>query len=413
MPLRLSFSAALTALLTFFSLLGAAQSCLGVENPAVKYCLALGYQYIGTADSSGNAQGYCRLPDNSLVEAWAFFQGMSGQQYSYCAGKGLRIETRTRAHPQGFTTRRAVCIADENLPGMKAGTELDLLELLQGQGKGFIQLSPRQAPLNAVSPKSEQFNEIPARMLIETFDWRDQDQHSYIGPVRDQGACGDCYAFGAAAAAETAYNIRHHRYDENTVDFSESFIAWCLGAYGPYSEHFSGCNGADYEYAELDALTREGVTLELNFPYTEEDPGSCTHNNDPVHIFSGWGRIPPNDTAGIKKAIMKYGALDAAIFAPADFIFYSGGLYSDGQTECPDGAWTETNHAVALVGWGKDAVTGEYWILRNSWGVGWGENGYMKIAMKAARVACATAFLQYTPPAYFPPIPALYLLRKK
>lgn len=382
-----------------------------MENPAAKYCLTLGYQYIRTTDSSGNVKGHCWLPDNTQVEVWEFFQGKAGQQYSYCARKGLRTETRTRSHAQGFTTQRAVCVGREDRPGMKAGVELDLLDLLLSQEKGFIRHSPRQIPSGAVSRKPEIYSEIPTRAIPDTFDWRDQDQHSYIGPVRDQGACGDCYAFGAAAAAEAAYNIHFHKYDEKTVDFSESYIAWCLGAYGPYSEHFSGCNGADFEYAELEALTREGVTQEQYFPHTEEDPGSCTHQDGHRHIFSGWGRIAPNDIAGIKNAIMEYGVLDAAIFAPAELIFYSRGIYSDEETDCPDGACTATNHGVALVGWGSDGVQGDYWILRNSWGAGWGENGYLKIAMKAARVACSTAFLQS--PASMPPLPAMYLLGRE
>lgn len=410
---RISSSVFVTALVALVSLVGGGKSCLGMENPAVKYCLTLGYQFIGTTDSLGNMAGHCLLPDNTKAEVWDFFRGKVGQQYSYCARKGFRTETRARSHYQGFTTQRAVCVGEGDRPGKKTGVELDLLDLLQSEEEGFIRYSPRQIPSNAISRRSEKYSEIPSRTLPETFDWRDQHQHTYIGPVRDQGACGDCYAFGVAAAAEAAYNIHHLKFDENTVDFSESYIAWCLGAYGPYSEHFSGCNGADFEYAELESMTREGVTQEHHFPYIEEDPGSCTHHNDPVHIFSGWGRIAPNDIAGIKNAIMEYGVLDASILAPAELIFYSGGIYTNEQTDCPDGAWTATNHGVALVGWGYDAVQGGYWILRNSWGAGWGKNGYMRIAMKAARVACSTAFLKYTPPPSMPSIPALYLLRKE
>lgn len=385
-----------------------------MENPAVKYCLTLGYKYIGTTDSKGNEEGHCLLPDNTRADVWEFFRGKVGQEYSYCAREGFRTETRTRPHSQGFTTQRAVCVGGTDRPGMKTGVEVDLLDLLQSREEGFIQHSPRKTPSAAVLRRAEKYSEFPGTALPEAFDWRFRNQHSYIGPVRDQGACGDCYAFGAAAAAEVAYNIRHDKYDENTIDYSESYIAWCLGTYGPYSEHFSGCNGADFEYAEFEALTREGIIQERYFPYIEEDPGSCTHQNDPVHIFSGWGRIAPNDITGIKNAIMEYGILDAAILAPAELIFYSGGIYGDGQTDCPDGFRTATNHGVALVGWGHDAVQGDYWILRNSWGAMWGENGYMKIAVKAARVACSTAFLAHPHQPSMPLIPAaLYLLRKE
>ncbi len=103
-----------------------------MENPAVKYCLMLGYQYIGATDSSGNETGHCLLPDNSRVEVWEFFQGKVGQQYSYCEQKGFRTETLTQSPSPGFITQRAVCVGPDH-PGTKDGVELDLLDLLQSQ----------------------------------------------------------------------------------------------------------------------------------------------------------------------------------------------------------------------------------------------------------------------------------------
>jgi Cysteine protease len=54
------------------------------------------------------------------------------------------------------------------------------------------------------------------------------NQKSYIGPVRNQGDCGSCYAFGAIAAAEAVYNLKYDLYDTNCADFSESYLAFCL-----------------------------------------------------------------------------------------------------------------------------------------------------------------------------------------
>ena len=94
--------------------------------------------------------------------------------------------------------------------------------------------------------------------LPSKFDSRDIDGKAYIGPVRDQGPNGTCYSFGACAAAEGVFNKTYDLYDENAVDFSESYIAWSLGTISPYSDHFYGGEGADYEYAELTALTLPG-----------------------------------------------------------------------------------------------------------------------------------------------------------
>ncbi|HQH11869.1 MAG TPA: C1 family peptidase, partial [Candidatus Sumerlaeota bacterium] len=89
--------------------------------------------------------------------------------------------------------------------------------------------------------------------LPAAFDWRNHNGHSYIGAIRDQGNCGSCYAFGAAAAAEGAWNAAQGLYDANCSDFSEAFIAFCLSQ---YYDGFYGCEGADYDYEELDAIVK-------------------------------------------------------------------------------------------------------------------------------------------------------------
>jgi C1A family cysteine protease len=252
---------------------------------------------------------------------------------------------------------------------------------------------PGTAPLsNGIGPLAEHLGkQLPTR-----FDWRDYNGHSYIGPVRDQGYCGSCYAFSACAAAEGTYNWATGRYDGNCADFSESYIIWCLGSLPQYSEHFFGCEGADYDYYELEALTVEGVGSEADFPYRETDPGLCTHWEDPTVVFRSWHRIPCNDIEAIKTAIMTYGVVDAAVYAGNDFLFYDSGIYEDANTTCE---WTPcyyaiSNHGVALVGWDDNNGDG-YWILRNSFGTWWGEEGYMRIKYTSARVACAVTYLVY------------------
>ncbi|MDD5724470.1 MAG: C1 family peptidase [Syntrophales bacterium] len=237
------------------------------------------------------------------------------------------------------------------------------------------------------------------KALPSSFDWRNYNGHSYIGPVRDQGGCGSCYAFAACAAAEGAYNRVYGLYDGNCADFSESYIIWCLGRLPEYSEHFSGCDGADYDYYELEALTVNGVTSEAAFPYTTSDPGSCTHSGDPTTVFQSWGRISCNDIEAIKTAIMTYGAVDAAVYVVDAFQGYSGGIYEDSSTSCSSNPcyYTPTNHAIALVGWDDNGGDG-YWILRNSWGTSWGESGYMRIKYTSASVACEATYLYLEDP---------------
>jgi hypothetical protein len=244
--------------------------------------------------------------------------------------------------------------------------------------------------------------------LPSSFDWRNYDGHSYIGDIRDQGNCGSCYAFAAAAAAEGAYNWANGLYDGSCIDFSEAFIAFCLSDH--YSWHFDGCYGSDYDYYELEALIQYGICTEAWYLYTYHDQ-SCPFSPYPSLIqFQSWHRIPCNDIEAIKTAIITYGVVDAAVKAGSAFSGYSGGIYQDSNTSCNSIPcyYTPTNHAISLVGWDDNGGDG-YWILRNSWGTGWGESGYMRISYTSAYVACEACYLVYGEPLSPAPTPLPYI----
>jgi C1A family cysteine protease len=76
--------------------------------------------------------------------------------------------------------------------------------------------------------------------LPDAFDLRNMDGHSVIGPVRNQGQCGSCWAFGALAAAESTWNRAHGLYDEQAIDFSEAFLVWSIS---PLYDGLHGCDG--------------------------------------------------------------------------------------------------------------------------------------------------------------------------
>ena len=234
--------------------------------------------------------------------------------------------------------------------------------------------------------------------LPVNYDWRNINGKAYIGPVRNQGGCGSCYSFGAAAAAEGTYNWANGLFDENVIDFSEAYIAFCLSKIPPYSDHFDGCEGADYEYYELQALTEKGIILETDFPYQEDADTTCKDKGE-ITRFKSWHRIGCTDVEAIKTAIKTYGVVDASVLVNSAFEAYESGIYEDAQTTCDEEPCynAETNHAIALVGWGEENGKG-YWILRNSWGNEWGENGYMRISHHAAHVSCAIAYLVYENP---------------
>ena len=236
------------------------------------------------------------------------------------------------------------------------------------------------------------------RFLPARFDWRNAGNGlSYVGPVRRQGSCGACYAFGACAAAEGAYNLATNSFNDNCVDFSEAFITFCLD---PLYDGFDGCQGSDYEYSELDALTREGVCLEKLFPYNPAVRKCPLELGVPTVKFDSWHRLPCNDIETIKTAIRYFGVIDVSVLTNRAFDAYESGIYEDSMTLCQDVYsgfcyYASTDHVVSLVGWDDNGGDG-YWILRNSWGTDWGEGGYMRIKYKAAHVACAACYLVCT-----------------
>ena len=368
----------------------------GFINPSAKYCEMLGYQYVITPDAQGNQVGMCVLPNGTKVNAWDFYKGKVAQEYSYGAKYGFSVETAVEKH-NGYTTEYAVCVSEKK--GKE--TKIPLLKLMEMNGDTlFTNKTYKTKNVSSyLNTATYDPNFKAAKSIPTSFDWRNKDGHSYIGGVRNQGSCGSCYAFGATAAAEGSYNVATNNYDGNCADFAESYIIWCLGSMSQYSSHFGGCGGSDYDYQQLQALVDIGTVDESYFPYSDADNQSCNSatTNAPKIKFEEWHRVTCNDEDAIKTAIMTYGTVDAAVYVTTDFQNYSGGVFSDNSTSCTGSPCynSQINHAISLVGWGHDATKGDYWILRNSWGNTWGENGYMRISVTSAHVGCSIAYLVY------------------
>ncbi|MFC1461528.1 C1 family peptidase [Verrucomicrobiota bacterium] len=383
-----------------------ADLALAVPNPAALYCERLGYDY-RVVETPQGAKGVVTVEPGVEFDAWDFFKGKVGNEYSYGALHGYDTEC-VRKDMGTYVAEYAVCISRE---GVKAAEGIPLLELMEQNGEPLIDpiVHNKSGALlrdsDNTDGKDQGLDEnILARVAREalpsSFDWRSKDGHSYIGSVKNQGSCGSCYAFGANAAAEGTYNWAVGKYNGDCADFSESYIIWCLGRLPAYTDDFYGCDGASYAYAELTALCTEGVGNESDYAYTQSDPGSCTHWGDTTTVFSSWGRIDCGDVDAIKTAITTYGPVDAAVYVGTDFQNYTGGIFEDARTNCYSSPcyYTPVNHAIALVGWDDNggAETNGYWILRNSWGTSWGSNGYMRIKYTSARVACEACYLVYS-----------------
>jgi len=198
-------------------------------------------------------------------------------------------------------------------------------------------------------PTAEQVAALPS-----SFDARSK---GWIAGIRDQGQCGSCWAFSAAATMSANYAKKH---GGSPMILSEQQFVDC-------SPQDHGCDGGwplnTFTYA------KKGVELNSAYPYTART-GSCKFDSSKVKTKTSTSGYTSKSVSGMKQAVYDYGEISVAVNADK-MQSYHGGIIT--ATSCS----TSIDHAVNVVGWGKSGST-EYWIVRNSWGTGWGESGYCR-----------------------------------
>lgn len=243
---------------------------------------------------------------------------------------------------------------------------------------GLIEPDGWEATVQWLPPVTET-DTLPA-----TFDWRDPPPGYPLGvtPIRNQMECGSCWAFGAIGALECSLMVELGL----EADLSEQWLVSCTGA--------GTCAGGWHDDAldymrcrgDTDPCGDFGAVPEAEFPYEAADaPCTCPHAH-PYCLYNYYG--VPNQVTAIKNAIMTYGPVTTTVYVDDAFSAYTGGIFN----ACN---YFQVNHAVVLVGWDDNEGA---WIMRNSWGPQWGENGYMRIAYGCSQIGHATFAVQYLPP---------------
>jgi len=192
-----------------------------------------------------------------------------------------------------------------------------------------------------------------------SIDWRTKGA---VTTVKDQGQCGSCWTFSSTGAMEGAWAIAKGQ----LIDLAEQELVDCAGLkYGSM-----GCNGGQMEGA-FKFIIENGQCAASSYPYTAKD-GSC-HSCPVVAHASACYDVKPNDQLSLKAAVAKQ---PIAVAIEADtkyFQSYSGGVLT--SSSCG----TSLDHGVLTVGYGEENGQ-KYWLVKNSWGTSWGEQGYVKIA---------------------------------
>jgi len=254
------------------------------------------------------------------------------------------------------------------------GATIEEVKAMLGSRKGGPTLPVKQWSSIGALPTS--FNSITNWPFCPT-----------IKQIRDQSACGSCWAFGAVESISDRYCILMNK----NLTISSADLAFCCDSCG------DGCEGgypsAAWQYWVDNGLVEEGC---WPYPFPSCDhhvPGSkhpCPSSTYPSpacknSCASGWnGPSWPNDlhygaTAyslqgeeSIMQEIYKNGPVETAFTVYEDFLSYKSGVYQHTSGPALGG------HAVKFVGWGVENGV-KYWLTANSWNPTWGENGFFKI----------------------------------
>jgi cathepsin L len=184
-----------------------------------------------------------------------------------------------------------------------------------------------------------------------SLDWRN---FGVVGPIQNQKNCGSCWAFASISCIESAYAIRR----KINLNLSEQQLVDCSRRWGN-----NGCNGGwmlnAYRYILSNPICKED-----DYPYVARDQ-SCKKCKGVLRVRPG-GSFSGEDNYLNAVNIQP---IAIALFVSPEFQSYQSGIF---DWPCDKTA----NHAVVVVGYHSNP---DYWIIRNSWGENWGENGYMRI----------------------------------
>ncbi len=221
--------------------------------------------------------------------------------------------------------------------------------------------------------------------LPDFFDWRDANGQNYITSVKDQGNCGSCWAFGADATFE-GHIQAYYNNPGLFPDLAEQDLVSCAVPFNSYYNS-GGCSGTNSDQIESifsNYWIKIGNALETCIPYTGTDAacGKCADWDVNAWKDSNYRRIYLTDNVfdninSIKQAVIENGPVEVGYLIYNDFFAYSSGIYRHATDIGPCGGGP-CGHAVTIVGFGKSDGM-DYWIVKNSWGSDWGENGYFKI----------------------------------
>jgi C1A family cysteine protease len=222
------------------------------------------------------------------------------------------------------------------------------------------------SPEPTLKPSKEPSPDRPSADLA-AFSWLNSGK---LTPVKNQKQCGSCWTFASAAVIEASVKIIYGE----TIDISEQSILDCSKATN--GQKAGSCETGGWYGTVFGYYQKTNLMSENKNPYKGKN-SVCVSAQPLSYRIGAWSYVRPDagtpDISVLKKAIAEHGAIAGCVKVTEAFQAYAGGIYDEyAKVSGPN----DVNHAITIIGWDDSKKA---WLIKNSWGPEWGENGYMWI----------------------------------